>query len=112
MKTICIMCPMGCDLDIEDVNGEVNVSGYTCKRGLNYGIEEYTRPSRSVTTLVKVAGGGVASVKTSATVPKEKLFDVVKVVAGLCAPSDVVIGDVLAENVLGLGVDIVVTGRN
>ena len=110
MNTICIMCPMGCPLSIEEVNGEVVVTGNTCKRGQIYGVEEFTHPKRAVTTLVKTADGCVVSVKTSNTVPKEKIFDIVKAIGELTAPSDVQIGDVLACDLLELGVDIVVTG--
>ena len=37
MKTVCIMCPMGCELTIEKVKGEIKVSGNTCLRGETYG---------------------------------------------------------------------------
>lgn len=110
MNTICIMCPMGCPLHIEEVNGEVVVSGNTCKRGQLYGIEEYTHPKRSVTTLVKTADGGVVSVKTSGTVPKERIFDVVGEIGKITAPSDAQIGDTLSTDLLGLGVNVIVTG--
>lgn len=111
MNTICIMCPMGCPLTIEEQNGEVVVSGNTCKRGVVYGKEEYTHPKRSITTLVRMASGGVASCKTSCTVPKERIFDVVDFIGKLVVSDDVNIGDVVATNVLGLGADIVITGR-
>lgn len=111
MNTICIMCPMGCPLTIEEQNGEVVVAGNTCKRGAIYGKEEYTHPKRSITTLVKMASGGVASCKTTCTVPKERIFDVVNFVGTLTVSDDVKIGDVVAQNVLGLGADIVITGR-
>ena len=41
MNTICIMCPMGCSLTIEEIDGQVVVKGNTCKRGEIYGKEEY-----------------------------------------------------------------------
>lgn len=110
MNTICIMCPMGCPLNIQEVNGEVVVTGNTCKRGQIYGVEEFTHPKRSVTALVKTKSGGVVSVKTSTTVPKERIFDVVAEIDALRANDDAKIGDVLARNVLGLGADIIVTG--
>ena len=75
-----------------------------------YGKEEYTHPKRCVTTLVEMKSGGVASCKTSATIPKERIFDVVKFVGTLKVDDDVKIGDV-AKDVLGLGADIVITGR-
>lgn len=111
MNTICIMCPMGCALNIEEKDGQVIVNGNTCKRGEIYGKEEYTHPSRSVTTLVRLEDGSVASVKTTKTVPKERIFDVVNYIGTLVAQNDVRIGDVVAKDVLGLGADVVVTGR-
>lgn len=111
MNTICIMCPMGCPLTIEEKNGEVVVSGNTCKRGALYGKEEYTHPRRSITTLVRMKSGAVASCKTTCTVPKERIFDVVNFVGTLTVSDDVAIGDVVATDVLGLGADIVITGR-
>ena len=98
MKTICINCPMGCPLDITEEDGKVVVRGYTCKRGLEYGISEYTAPVRTVTTLIRTADGGVVPVKTSAPVPKDRMFDVLQ-----RARED--------KDVLGLHSDIVVTGR-
>lgn len=112
MNTICIKCPMGCPLTVEEKDGQISVIGNTCKRGAIYGAEEYTHPQRSVTTLVKIRNGGVASVKTSSTVPKEKIFDVVAYIGALVADENVRIGDKIANDVLGLGVDVVITGRN
>lgn len=102
---------MGCPLTIEEINGEVVVSGNTCKRGAMYGKEEFTHPKRCVTTLVQMKSGDVASCKTSTTIPKERIFDVVKFIGGLKVPDDVKIGDVVAKNVLDLGADVVITGR-
>ncbi len=102
---------MGCPLTIEEINGEVVVTGNTCKRGAMYGKEEYTHPKRCVTTLVETKSGGVASCKTSTAVPKERIFDVVNFIGKLRVPDDVKIGDVVAKDVLGLGADVVITGR-
>ncbi len=102
---------MGCPLTIEEKDGVVTVTGNTCKRGELYGKEEYTHPRRTVTTLVKLQNGGVASCKTTTTVPKEMIFDVVKFIGTLTCPDNVKIGDVVAKDVLGTGADVVITGR-
>jgi len=70
MKTICIMCPMGCPLDINKVDGKIVVTGNTCKRGEIYGTQEFTAPKRVVTSLVRLTSGGVVSVKTDGLVLK------------------------------------------
>ncbi|MEG2450764.1 MAG: DUF1667 domain-containing protein [Clostridia bacterium] len=111
MNTICIMCPIGCPLQVEKINGEIVVTGNTCRRGQAYGVAEFTLPKRGVTTLVSLKSGGVASVKTTAPVPKENVFDVVHAVKAIVAKDSVKIGDVVIKNVLNLGVNVVVTGK-
>ena len=104
MKTICINCPMGCPLEINEEDGKIVVRGYTCKRGLEYGVSEYTSP-------VRTTEGGVVPVKTSAPVPKGRMFDVLERMRTLTVPVGADIGYVAERDVLGLGADIVVTGR-
>lgn len=110
MKTICINCPMGCPLEITEKDGKITVKGYTCKRGLDYGVSEYVRPVRIVTTLIKREDGRVVSVKTSVPVPKDRIFDVLERMREIVVPVDCEIGDVAEKNTLGLGADIIVTG--
>lgn len=111
MNTICINCPMGCPLTITEEEGKIVVRGYTCKRGLEYGVSEYTAPVRTVTTLIRTTDGRVAPVKTSRPVPKDRMFDVLERMRDIIAPADCNIGDVVEHDTLGLGADIVVTGR-
>ena len=102
---------MGCPLTVANIGGEIKVSGNTCKRGEVYGKDEFQHPKRAVTSLVKLKNGEVASVKTSDTVPKERIFDVVNFIGSLAVDSSVKIGDIVATDVLGLGVNIIITGR-
>ena len=110
MNTICIMCPMGCGLEIEKVGDEIRVSGNTCKRGEAYGKAEFTHPVRTVTTLVKLEDGSVASCKTDAPVPKERVSDVVAYIGALTLGKDVKIGDRFHAHLDGLDTDIIITG--
>lgn len=111
---ICIVCPRGCALSCElSDGGEVlSVSGNLCPRGKSYAINECTNPQRVVTSTVRVAGGGVVSCKTAGTVPKGLMFEVMKLINEATAPERVKIGDVIIENVLGLGIDVVATSNN
>ena len=110
-ELICIVCPRGCALSCElSESGEVlSVNGNRCPRGKTYAINECTNPERVVTSTMRCVGGEVVSCKTSSTVPKAKMIDVMKVINTTLAPESVKIGDVLIENVIGLGVDIVAT---
>lgn len=109
---ICVACPLGCPIDVEIENGEVvSVTGNTCKRGDAYARTEITNPMRSLTTSVKIEGGvhPVVPVKSASPVPKGKMFDCMEEINKAVIKAPVKIGDVVIENICGLGVDIVAT---
>lgn len=110
-ELICIVCPRGCALSCELLeSGElVSVSGNLCPRGKTYAVNECTDPQRVVTSTMRCTDGEVVSCKTAGTVPKGKMLDVMKLINTTVAPKSVKIGDVLIENLLGLGVDVVAT---
>jgi CxxC motif-containing protein len=106
----CIVCPKGCQLTVElDGKKVVSVEGYTCKRGLTYAETECTAPMRTLTTTAAVVGGGVVPVKTDRTVPKEMLFECMKAINEIRVPADAKLGDVVIENILGTGANVVTT---
>lgn len=109
MKTVCIMCPVGCELTIEKTGKEIKVSGNACVRGESYGKSEITNPMRMVTALITTKKG-VLPVKTTNLIPKTKIKSVLKEIEKVNVPT-AKIGDVVIKNVCGLGVDIVVTGN-
>ena len=113
-ELICIVCPRGCALSCElSESGEVlSVLGNLCPRGKMYAISECTDPQRVVTSTMRCVGGEVVSCKTSSTVPKAKMLDVMKAINTTTAPDSVKIGDVLIENVSGiLGINVVATSN-
>ena len=109
----CIVCPRGCSLVVElDDNGAVlSVSGNICKRGSVYANDECTNPMRVVTSTVRCEDGEVVSCKTSTSVPKALVFDVMKVINTTVAPAKVCVGDVLVKNVLDTGANVVATAN-
>lgn len=112
---VCVSCPLGCSIEVEMENGEViSVTGNTCKRGDAYARSEVTHPVRSLTSTVKVEGGAhpVVPVKSAGPVPKEKMFDCMKVINSTSIKAPVKIGDVVIKNILDIGVDIVVTNND
>lgn len=102
---------MGCPLEISEENGNIKVVGNTCKRGELYGKNEYAHPVRSLTSLIELSDGAIASVRTSSPIPKERLFDVLELLKGRF-DSSLKAGDIAIKDVLGLGADIIVTGTN
>ena len=111
----CIVCPRGCTLtvtlDSELENPVVSVEGQGCKRGVEYATAECTHPTRVLTTTAPTVDGGVVPCKTDRAIPRELLFEAMKAVNSLSAPAVVRIGDVLLENLLGTGANIVATAN-
>ena len=106
----CIVCPKGCQLKVElDGKKVVSVEGYTCKRGLAYAESECVAPMRTLTTTAPVEGGGVVPVKTNGAIPKELMFECVKLINSSCVPADAPIGTVVIADLLGTGIDVITT---
>lgn len=108
-ELICIVCPKGCHLKV-DVDNK-NVTGNSCKRGFAYGLNEVISPTRVVTSTVRIEDitGCVLPVKTENAIPKEKIFDVMKEINKVEVKLPIKIGQVIIENILDTGVNIVAT---
>lgn len=105
---ICIVCPRGCHLQVDDKG---NVTGNTCPRGKAYAINEIDNPTRMITSTVAVSSEEFRRlpVRTAAPIPKGRIFDVMEEIGKVRISAPVNINDVVIENVLGLGVDIIAT---
>ena len=111
-EMICICCPLGCHLSVDDSDkNNIKVTGNTCLRGKKYAIDEVTSPKRMVTSIVKVVGGKIAMVscKTSEAIEKSLIFPCLEEIKKAEVKAPVRIGDVLIKNVLNTGIDIVAT---
>ena len=108
----CIVCPIGCQLSATIENGIVTeVVGNTCPRGKQYAIDECTHPVRTITTTVRTNDGGVIPVKTSQPIPKELMFECMKEINGAVVTLPAKIGDIVIENLLGTGANVIVTAN-
>lgn len=107
----CIRCPLGCQLTVMISGGGVAVTGNTCPRGAEYGEKEVTFPTRTVTSSIRVEGGELplVSVKTAEEVPKDRIFDVMRVIKAAKVSAPVKTGDVLIEDAAGTGINIIAT---
>lgn len=112
---ICVACPMGCGLTVEIAdNGDIlSVSGNTCKRGNTYARTECTNPVRSLATTVKVNGGiyNVVPCKSAGSLPKDKIMECMTVINNAEVKAPVTLGDILVENILGTGINIIATNH-
>ncbi len=99
-------------MTVELEDGQIKeITGFTCPRGKQYAIDECTHPMRTVTTTAKTVGGGVIPVKTNGTIPKERMMECMEKINRVTVELPAHIGDVVIKNVLGTGVDVVVTAN-
>jgi CxxC motif-containing protein len=114
LKTICIICPVGCEMETKvliEKNKPLEIKGFRCPKGRNYAEREIVDPRRTLMTIIKVRNGHlpVVSVKTSKPIPKNKLFDAVKAVSKIEVEAPVKIGDIIIDDLLGTGVSVIAT---
>jgi len=109
-ELICIMCPKGCHLKVDEENN-YKVTGNSCEKGEEYGKKELTAPTRIITSTVKIDGAIYqrCPVKTDAPIPKGLIFEAMKLLNDICLVSPVKTGDIVIKNVLGTGIAFVVT---
>lgn len=110
-ELVCIVCPKGCTMKIEEKDGEISVTGNSCKRGASFAVSEMTEPKRSVCTTVRTVfkDAPVIPVRVSAEIPKDRIFDVMREINAVTLSSPVGRNDVIIKNVLGLGADVIAT---
>ena len=107
-ELICIVCPQGCHLKVDEAN-DYKVTGNSCPRGAEYGKKELVNPTRVITTTVAIEGGIYRRipVKTAGDIPKGMIFDIMDEINKVVVKAPIKVGDVIIENVLGTGVNVV-----
>ncbi len=112
---ICITCPQGCIIKVtgDPKAGTIeSCEGFQCKRGKVYAENEFIRPLRILTSSVKTSGAAVplVAVRTSAPIPKEMQMAAMEEIKKLTVSGKLVPGDVIVENFMGTGADLVASG--
>jgi len=110
-KITCIMCPNGCKLTIIEKNEELLVEGSKCKRGIEFGINEIKNPLRSIASTVNTIYKEMPRlpVRTDGLIPRDKIFNVMREISKVVITNHVDINDVIIEDVLNTGVNIIST---
>ena len=110
----CIGCPIGCTLEVtmHDLENIV-VEGNLCAIGDRYGKKEIVSPVRMVTSTVLVDEGvdSLVPVKTDKEINKTLMVELARALAGVKVKAPVHIGDVLVENILDSGVNMIATSE-
>ena len=111
----CIICPIGCSLDVEEDSASdniseanINVTGNKCARGVVYAIEEISAPKRVVTATISSPVIRIP-VKTSVPCLREKIPALLRDIYKIKLTLPVKAGDVVIKNWNGEGIDLIAT---
>ena len=100
-ELVCIVCPKGCRLHVDEQNGFA-VTGNSCPRGEEYGRNELKNPTRVLTSTVKISGAlhSRCPVKTDRPIAKRE-------VAAVRLQAPVAVGEIVVDNIAGTGANLV-----
>lgn len=109
MEIICVACPKGCRLEVHRAQGEILVSNAGCKQGKEYAIGEINDPRRMVASTVRVNSSlhPLVPVYTEFPFPKGKIKDLLHEIRGVQINAPVKIRQVIIENALDTGINII-----
>ncbi|MDR1520861.1 MAG: DUF1667 domain-containing protein [Planctomycetota bacterium] len=109
-RTICIVCPRGCRLAVDEEN-DFAVEGAACDRGRQYGRTETLNPVRVLASTVKIQRAALSRcpVKTSSALPKALIGEAVRLLDGVELEAPIRVGAVVLRNILDTGIDFVAT---
>ena len=108
----CIVCPIGCKMLVKTDGTQFELlDGNKCKKGVEYARNEALDPRRMLTSSVLVKNGEwpLVSVKSSRSIPKDKVFSVLKEIRNATMDAPVVSGQLIIKNVANTNIDIVAT---
>lgn len=114
---VCVHCPKGCLITVRVPDGvertdfgSLELSGQKCKHGIEYVGQELVEPVRILTTTVRVRNRDrMLPVRSSEPLPKERLMDVMRELDRVQVIPPVKPGQVVYNNILDLGIDIIAT---
>ncbi len=109
---ICIECPRSCALAIDIENCRVvKVTGEKCPKGKDYAVSEVENPRRILTSTVSSRGINLkmVPVRTDRPIPKDRILEAAAEIRKMRLDRPVKAGEVIAENFLGFGVNLIVT---
>lgn len=111
-RLVCIECPAGCILSVEVEDGRaVTVEGGRCPKAGAWAAAEIENPERILTSTVAATGLALkmVPVRTDRPISKQKISEAMAEVRKITLDRAVSGGDIIVQNFLGLGVNLVAT---
>ena len=110
-KFICIRCPEGCEITttLDGYGNITEITGNSCKLGIEHVNAEIKDPRRTLTTTVNVEGGALplCPVWTEKPVPKDKVMEIAAELRKISLKAPVNINQIVLENAVKTGINIV-----
>ena len=110
-KFICIRCHQGCEITttLYGLGAITDITGNSCKLGIDYVKSELSDPRRTITTTVAVTGGELplCPVWSEKPIPKDRVMEAAAVIRPITVAAPVDINQVICENILGTGINII-----
>lgn len=101
----CLICPNGCNLKQSSTG---DIEGNLCEKGIEFFKDEIINKKRSITSTVKIKNSkDRLPVKTSKPLEFKYIYEAVNIIDNMEVSSPVKMGDIIIENILNTGVNIV-----
>ena len=107
---ICTVCPRGCEITAEYTDrSDAVITGYTCKRGEKYAMDECFEPKRVFTASVRIDAPGrrMLPVRTRGPIDRDMLLKCAAETEKIRVQSPVKAGEVIRKDFLGTGSDLI-----
>ncbi len=107
----CIMCPIGCELQVIVLDEKMEITGNKCEKGKEFAVEEILHPKRNLATSVPIQGceHRMLSVRLDQRVPRDQIFPILNEISRLRPVPPILRGQVLIENILNTGSNVIAT---
>ena len=92
---ICTICPQSCEIATEKSDDILQIFGNKCDNGVVFAEQEIFDPQRVLTTTVKLSTGGLLPVRSSGTVKKRDLKELVKQLKSIVVTPPIEVGDII-----------------
>jgi CxxC motif-containing protein len=109
---VCVICPIGCEVDVIHDGGKIiSMEGNKCKKSQEFVRQELIEPMRVLTTTVRIQGARwpVIPVRTDKSVPKRLFPRIMRQLRRIELQSPVNMLDVVVKDVVGTGASVIAT---
>ncbi len=108
-RITCAICPMACEIDVSENNGDLIIAGNRCGRGHEFVQKHLDEGDKIVTGRCLLSGGQMSRlpVSTNMKIPGNLVNQVLETIQNTRVQAPVKRGQVIIENIFGTGADVI-----